>query len=339
MTDQAVPQHGVEVRLASRPRGWPTVDNFDVVEAPVASPGPGQVVVRNTYMSVDPYMRGRMNEARSYVPPFEIGKPLDGHAVGEVIASRSDKVTEGQTVVHRLGWREYATLDADLTTPVPSDVAPPSAFLGVLGMPGLTAYVGLFHIAGFRSGDAVFVSGAAGAVGSLVGQLAKLGGASRVVGSAGSREKVRHLTEDLGYDAAFNYKDADLLEQLNTAAPDGLDVYFDNVGGKQLEAAISALHDYGRIAACGAVSQYNAVDPTPGPYNMFQFVTKRLSMRGFIVSDHLDLTDEFHAKVAPWVREGKIHYEETTVDGIRNAPEAFLKMLRGENIGKMLVHI
>lgn len=339
MTSQAVPDSGVEVHLASRPQGWPVQENFDVVDAPVTAPGDGQILVRNKVMSVDPYMRGRMNDAKSYVPPFQIGKPLDGGAVGEVIASNSDRFKPGQTVLHQLGWREYATLDASQAFEISADVAPLNAFLGVLGMPGLTAFVGLFDKAEFQAGDAVFVSGAAGAVGSLVGQLAKLRGASRVVGSAGSAEKVRHLTEDLGFDAAFNYKDGSVNQQLKQAAPDGIDVYFDNVGGDHLEAAIQSLNDFGRIAACGAVSQYNATEATPGPRNMFQFVTKRLSMRGFIVTDNFARQGAFLEEVAPLVREGKLHYEETTVDGLRNAPEAFLALLRGENTGKMLVNI
>ncbi|MDR7301463.1 NADP-dependent oxidoreductase [Haloactinomyces albus] len=339
MADKAVPEQALEVRLASRPNGWPTRENFDLVEAPVPEPGDGQILVRNKVMSVDPAMRGRMNNAKSYVPPFEIDKPLSGGAVGEVVVSNSRHFSAGQTVLHQLGWREYATVGESHAVAVAEENAPLGAYLGVLGMPGLTAYVGLFDIASFQQGDTVFVSGAAGAVGSVVGQLAKLHGATRVIGSAGSPEKVRSLTEDLGFDAAFNYKDAPVAEQLKTAAPDGIDVYFDNVGGDHLEAAIGSLNEFGRIAACGAVSQYNATEPQPGPRNMFQFVTKRLSMRGFIVIDHADRRDRFFSDVGPLVRDGKLRYEETTVEGLRNAPDAFLGMLRGENTGKMLVTV
>jgi NADPH-dependent curcumin reductase CurA len=339
VTSQQVPDKGLEIRLAARPEGWPTHENFDVVEAPVASPGANQILVRNKIMSVDPAMRGRMNDTKSYVPPFQIGEPLSGGAAGEVIASNSAQFSVGDHVLHQLGWREYATLDENKAVAVSPDQAPLGAYLGVLGMPGLTAYVGLFDIAQFTEGDTVFVSGAAGAVGSLVGQLAKRHGAAKVIGSAGSAEKVRHITEDLGFDAAFNYKDGPVGQQLAEAAPDGIDVYFDNVGGDHLEAAIASLNTFGRIAACGAISVYNAAEPQPGPRNMFQFVTKRLSMRGFIVLDHAERRHQFFTDVAPMVQDGSLRYDETTVDGLRNAPEAFLGLLRGENTGKMLVNI
>lgn len=339
MTNQAAPEQALEIRLASRPKGWPTKENFEIAQAPVGAPGEGQILVRNKVMSVDPAMRGRMNDAKSYVPPFEIGKPLSGGAVGEVVASNSQHFSSGQTVLHQLGWREYATVGESHAVAVSDDTAPLGAYLGVLGMPGLTAYVGLFDIANFKQGDTVFVSGAAGAVGSVVGQLAKLHGAARVIGSAGSTEKVRYVTEELGFDDAFNYKDAPVSEQLKAAAPDGIDVYFDNVGGDHLEAAIGSLNEFGRIAACGAVSQYNATEPQPGPRNMFQFVTKRLSMRGFIVIDHGERRHQFFADVGPLVRDGRLRYDETTVEGLRNAPDAFLGMLQGENTGKMLVTV
>ena len=334
-----LPDTGVEIRLAARPQGWPTQEHFEIADGPVAAPGDGQIVVRNKVMSVDPAMRGRMNDVKSYIPPYQLGKPLDGGAVGEVVASNSPKVQVGQHVLHGLGWREYATLDADRATVVDPEAAPLNAYLGVLGMPGMTAYVGLFEIARFKAGDTVFVSGAAGAVGSLAGQLAKLNGAAKVIGSAGTPEKIRHVTDELGFDTAFNYKDAPVRDQLRTAAPDGVDVYFDNVGGDHLEAALDSLNDFGRVAACGAISQYNNAEPEPGPRNMFQIVKKRLSIRGFIVIDHPDVKDKFFADVAPLVQQGKIHYTETVVDGLRNAPEAFLGLMRGENTGKMLVKI
>jgi hypothetical protein len=328
------------VRLVRRPHGTPTPEDFAVVEVDVPDPGPGQVLVRNLFMSVDPYMRGRMNDAKSYSPPFVLDEAMTGAAVGEVVASRSPDVAVGAVVLHHLGWREYAVVDAAHVRPVDPDAAPTlSAYLGVLGMPGQTAYVGLVDIAQIRAGDAVFVSGAAGAVGSLVGQIARLRGASLVVGSAGSAEKVAYLTERLGFDAAFNYKDGPVGDQLAKAAPDGIDVYFDNVGGDHLEAAISAFRVHGRVAACGSISHYNAVEPPPGPRNLSLVVGKRLTIRGFLISDHPDRFADVTRELSGWLRAGKITFEETVVDGIDNAPGAFLGMLRGDNIGKMVVRI
>jgi NADPH-dependent curcumin reductase CurA len=334
-----IPEKSLEVRLASRPNGWPTAENFELVEVDVPRPGDGQVLVRNLVMSVDPYMRGRMNDVKSYVPPFQVGQPLDGGAVGEVVESRVDSLRPGDVVVHGLGWREYAVLDAGQATKVDTSVASPGAYLGVLGMPGLTAYAGLIEVAEFRPGDTVFVSGAAGAVGSVVGQVAKLKGAKRVIGSAGSAEKVEHLVNDLGFDAAFNYKDGPVREQLAAAAPDGIDVYFDNVGGEHLEAAIAELNVHGRVAVCGMISQYNETEATPAPRNLPQIIGKRLTIRGMLVRDHLQLRDQFVAEVGRWLAEGKLHYQETVVEGLANAPKAFVGMMRGENTGKMLVTV
>jgi NADPH-dependent curcumin reductase CurA len=284
-------------------------------------------------------MRGRMSDRKSYVPPYEIGKAMDGGAVGEVVASRADGVAEGDVVLHERGWREYALVDARHAQPVDADVAPLSAYLGVLGMPGLTAYVGLLDIAGLRDGDVVFISGAAGAVGSLAGQIAKVRGHT-VIGSAGSPEKVRHVVEELGFDAAFDYHDGPVAESLRNAAPDGIDVYFDNVGGEHLEAAIGALRTYGRVAMCGAISVYNATEPPPGPRNMGLCVGKRLTLRGFIVRDHDDRAPDFHREVGGWLREGRIKAPETIVEGgIEAAPQAFIDLLRGANTGKMLVRL
>ncbi len=296
------------------------------------------MLVRNRWMSVDPYMRGRMNDAPSYVPPFELGEPLAGGAVGEVVESAADELEAGAVVQHELGWREYAVLGARHARRVDTELAPEAAYLGVLGMPGLTAYVGLLDIAGLRDGDVVFVSGAAGAVGSLAGQIAKLRG-HHVVGSAGTPEKVEHLTGELGFDAAFDYHDADLSERLAQAAPDGIDVYFDNVGGEQLEAAIGALRTNGRVAMCGAISQYNATEPAPGPRTLALAIGKRLTLRGFIVRDHADRQEAFAHEVGAWLKEGRIHHRETVVDGLERAPEAFIGLLRGENTGKMLVKL
>ncbi|WP_181188238.1 NADP-dependent oxidoreductase [Actinopolyspora mortivallis] len=335
----SLPTTAREVRLAARPQGWPTRDNFEIATVTPEQPGPNQLLVRNLVMSVDPAMRGQMNDKHTYVAPFQVGEPLTGAAVGEVVSSNAEDFSPGDLVVHMLGWREYALLDATAARRADPDMADPNAFLGVLGAPGLTAYAGLFEIADLRENDVVFVSGAAGAVGSLAGQLAKLNGARRVIGSAGSDEKVRHITEDLGFDAAFNYKKAPVGQQLAEAAPEGIDVYFDNVGGDHLEAAIHVMNDFGRIAMCGAISQYNEVDAQPGPRGMFQMVSKRLTARGFIVLDHFDLYPRFLDQVGPWVRDGRIRYEETVVHGIEQAPEAFLGMMRGENTGKMLVDL
>ncbi|WP_084252665.1 NADP-dependent oxidoreductase [Devriesea agamarum] len=327
-----------EIHLASRPQGRPVPENFRLVDVAVPELSDGQILVRNTVMSVDPYMRGRMNDVPSYVPPFAVDAPLDGGAVGTVIASRSEAIEVGSTVLHGLGWREHAVLDAASATPVDISSVPASAYLGVLGMPGLTAYAGLTAAAEFAQGDAVFVSGAAGAVGSLVGQIARILGASRVVGSAGSAEKVSYL-RDLGFDAAFNYHDAPVAEQLRHAAPDGIDVYFDNVGGEHLEAAISSLRLDGRVAMCGAISQYNSTEPPAAPRNLAQAIGKRLTLRGFIVSKYADLREEFHRVIVPHVADGSIRWNETVREGIENAPQAFIDLLDGANTGKMVVKL
>ena len=333
-----MPRTGQEIQLAARPQGEPVDGDFRLAEADVPEPADGQILVRNTWMSVDPYMRGRMNDRKSYVPPFQIGAPLEGGAVGEVVASNADGLVAGDTVLHQLGWREYAVLDGSAARKVDADLAPAQAYLGVLGMPGLTAYVGLLDIAALADGDVVFVSGAAGAVGSLVGQIAKLRGHT-VIGSAGSPEKVAHLTDDLGFDAALNYRDGDVAGQLAALAPDGIDVYFDNVGGEHLEAALDVLNLRGRVALCGAISQYNATEPTPGPRNLGNAVGKRLTLRGFIVSDHGDRMRAFAEEVGGLLRDGRIKHRETVVEGLDKAPEAFIGLLRGDNTGKMLVRL
>ena len=335
----SAPEKGLEIRLASRPKGWPTMENFELAEAAVPEPRAGQLLVRNLVMSVDPAMRGRMDDVPSYLPPWQLGRTLDGGAVGEVVASTADGFQPGDHVLHYKGWREYAAVDANQAVKVDPDAAPLGAYLGVLGMPGLTAYAGLLEVAAMKPGDVVFVSGAAGAVGSLVGQIAKLKGAASVIGSAGSAEKVRHLTEDLGFDVAFNYKDGKVRDLLRAAAPEGIDVYFDNVGGDHLEAALDVIKVHGRIAVCGMISLYNATERPAAPRNLPELIKKRLSMRGFLVLDHANLRDEFQRDVSGWLREGKISYRETIVDGLRNAPAAFLDMMRGANTGKMLVTI
>ncbi|MBT2413348.1 NADP-dependent oxidoreductase [Streptomyces sp. ISL-12] len=334
-----LPSVNREWHLLSRPVGWPKEEDFALVEADVPTPGEGQVLVRNTYLSVDPYMRGRMSAAKSYVAPFELGKVMQGGAVGEVVASNAEGLAVGDHVLHWLGWREYAVVDAQQAVKVDPEVAPLSTYLGVLGMPGLTAYAGLLRTASFKEGDAVFVSGAAGAVGGQVGQIAKLKGASRVIGSAGSDEKVKLLTDEYGFDAAFNYKDGDVSGQLRAAAPDGVDVYFDNVGGDHLEAAIGSLNRGGRIAVCGMISVYNNTEPAPGPKNLARLIQTRGRIEGFLVGDHYDLQPQFVEEVGPWVRDGRLKYRETVVEGIENNLEAFLGVLRGDNTGKMIVKL
>ncbi len=335
----ATPSTARAWHLTARPQGWPTPSDFALREQPVEAPTSGRILVRNLLMSVDPYMRGRMDDVKSYVPPFQLDEPMDGGAVGEVVASEAEGFAPGDHVLHGLGWREYATLDARHATKVSVDAAPLSAYLGVLGMTGLTAYAGLFEVASFQEGDAVFVSGAAGAVGSQVGQMARLKGASRVIGSAGSAEKVRLLTEEYGFDAAFNYKDGPVAEQLREAAPDGIDVYFDNVGGEHLEAAIRSFNVHGRATICGMISQYNAEKPSPAPRNLALLIGKRLRLQGMLVQDHRHLQPRFVEEVSAWVRSGELKYDETVVEGIDNAVDAFLGMLKGENTGKMIVRV
>ena len=339
MTEHGTPATGREWHLAARPDGRPVPADFALVRAPVREPGPGEILVRNTHLSVDPYMRGRMNDARSYVPPFALGAVMDGGAVGIVAASAAEGFEPGDAVLHGLGWREYATLEAARAVKVDPALAPLSYHLGVLGMPGLTAYAGLLEVGSFREGDTVFVSGAAGAVGSLVGQIARLKGAGRVIGSAGSAAKVARLVDGYGFDAAFDYRAGPVAGQLAEAAPDGIDLYFDNVGGDHLEAAIGALRVHGRAVLCGAIAQYNDTGAPAGPRNLALAIGKRLRLEGVLVGDHAALRPQFAAEMAGWLREGSVRYDETVVEGVENAAEAFIGLLRGDNTGKMIVRI
>ncbi len=328
-----------EIHLARRPHGLPQDEDFAVVTRQLPDLEPGQVLVRNDYLSVDPYMRPRMNDVKSYIPPFELGKALDGGAIGTVIESADEDIAVGTVVSHGLGWREHAVLRSKWVRVIDDESVPASYHLGVLGMPGMTAFVGLFDIAAFKPGDAVFVSGAAGAVGGLVGQFAKLAGASRVIGSAGSAEKVAFLQEEFGFDAALNYRDGDLVDQLAAAAPEGFDVYFDNVGGDHLAAALETINDHGRMALCGTVSSYNATGSQTVPGNMFRAVGKRLTMRGFIVSDHEQRRAEFEQQVTAWLQAGELTYRETFIDGLDQMIEGFRGLLTGANTGKMVVRL
>jgi NADPH-dependent curcumin reductase CurA len=321
-----------EVVLSARPQGTPQESDFELRDVPDASPGDGEASVRNVFVSVDPYMRGRMTGVRSYVEPFAIGDAIEGGAVGRVVESSYEGLAPGDWVASMLGWREQGVVAGAQLRKLDESVAPPSTALGVLGMPGLTAWVGLVDIGRVQEGETIYVSGAAGAVGSTAAQIAKLKGL-RVFGSAGSDEKVEWL-RSLGVEA-FNYRET----RAKDALADGIDVYFDNVGGEQLEAALGALRPFGRVIACGAISGYNDEGPQPGPRNLGFVVTKRLRLQGFIVRDHSDRFGEFAREVGPWLRDGKIAYRETIVDGIENVPAAFAGLFRGDNVGKMLVRV
>ena len=318
--------------LVARPEGPPRETDFELREGDDVEPAAGEVAVRNVLVSVDPYMRSRMTGVRTYVPPYEIGDVVDGAAVGRVVASRHERFAEGDWVHSRLGWRERGVVAGDELRKLDPELAPPSTALGVLGMPGLTAWIGLVDVGRVKEGETLWVSGAAGAVGSVAAQLAKLKGL-RVIGSAGSPEKVEWL-RSLGIEA-FDYNRTPAKDAL----ADGIDAYFDNVGGAQLESALFALRPFGRVMACGAISRYNDETPQPGPRNLSLIVSKRLRVEGFIVLDHLDRFRAFVEEVGPWVRDGKIVYRETIVDGIDNLPSAFAGLFRGANIGKMLVRV
>ncbi|MEU6036303.1 NADP-dependent oxidoreductase [Actinomadura sp. NPDC047616] len=329
---------GREFRLAYRPVGEPKTDVFTMVRTEVPEPGDGQIVVRNTWMSVDPWMRESM-KGKVHLPPFDLDAPLPGLAVGEVVASRSAAIPVGATVSHFLGWREYAVVAAAEATVVDTDLAPAEAYLGVLGITGLTAYATLTEVAAVREGDVVFVSAAAGAVGSVAGQVARKLGAAKVIGSAGGPEKTRRLVTDFGYDEGIDYKAGPIAEQLAKAAPDGIDYYLDNVGGDHLEAAIGLLRERGRIAMVGAISSYNATEPPPGPRNLFDLAGKNASLHGMLIDAYLHLSPEWVRRGAEWLADGTLRNEQTVFEGLEQAPAAFLSLMRGANIGKMLVRI
>ncbi|MBU6165065.1 MAG: NADP-dependent oxidoreductase [Alphaproteobacteria bacterium] len=328
-----------EIRLASRPVGVPAAANFELASRTLAAPGPGEVLVENRFMSVDPYMRGRMYDRPSYVPPFAIGEALQGGAIGVVVESHSDALKVGDVVSSMFGWREafVAPAAALQKLDVPAGV-PLQAFLGVLGMPGLTAWAGLTQIGKPKPGDTVFVSGAAGAVGSIVAQVARLKGCT-VVASAGSDEKCDWL-RGLGIDHVINYRTCgDLLAAVQAAAPRGIDIYFDNVGGEHLEVAIECARPFARLIECGMISAYNDTEPTPGPRNIIQVVGKSLTMRGFIVIEFQGLQAEFAAEVGDWIASGQLQWQDTVMEGIESAPAAFIGLFEGKNTGKMVVKL
>ncbi|MEQ1855067.1 MAG: NADP-dependent oxidoreductase [Longimicrobiales bacterium] len=326
-----------EVQLVRRPPGVPTIEDFRVAEVEVGEPGPGEVLVRNLFVSVDPYMRGRMRERKSYDPPYALGEAMTGGAVGRVVASRAEGFAPGDHVLSRLGWREAFRCPAEQVSALGLLSASPSAYLGILGMPGMTAYVGLLGAAALKDGETVFVSGAAGAVGSAAGQIAKVKGC-RVLGSAGGAEKVRYL-EELGFDYAFDYRAGSIRDHLRQGAPAGLDVYFDNVGGDHLQAAISSMRAFGRIALCGSISMYNDTAPTAGITNLPRMSGLGLNMRGFLTRHYDHMRDDFLRDMSAWLAAGKVSYRETVYEGIESAPEAFIGLFTGANVGKAVVRV
>ena len=326
-----------EYHLAARPVGEPQLTDLELVHVEVPEPERGQVVVRNTWMSVDPYMRGRMDDTPSYIPPYAIGAPLDGGALGEVIASRAAGIPVGATVSHFSGWREIAVVEAADVTVVDTALAGPETWLGPLGMTGLTAWVAVTEIAPVRPGDVVFVSAAAGAVGSVAGQLARKAGAAVVIGSAGGPEKVKKVVADLGFDHGLDHRAGPIADQLVAVAPDGIDVYIDNVGGDHLEAALANLRVGARVALVGGISGYNG--DGHGVTNTYQAVVRRATLRGMLVPEWTHLAGEWVQRAAGWLADGSLRSESTVVDGLEAAPEAFLGVLRGANTGKMLVRL
>ncbi|NEW50077.1 NADP-dependent oxidoreductase [Nocardia cyriacigeorgica] len=335
---QGLPTTTREIHLAARPSGAPTAKNFELVTTPIPDLADGQILVRNTWMSVDPYMRGRMDDKPSYIPPFQLGAALGGSAVGEVIASRSADVPVGATVTHFAGWREHAVIDAATATVIDPVLAEPHHYLGALGTTGLTAYASLTDVAPIRPGDTVFISAAAGAVGSVAGQIARILGASRVIGSAGGPAKTELLTTEFGFDAALDYRAGDLAGQLAVAAPDGIDVYLDSVGGEHLRVAVEAMRPHGRVALVGAISGYNGDSVQQGP-DLFLAATREVTLRGMLVNSYFGSFGEYIVKAAAWLADGTIRTKETVYDGLDQAPAAFLGDLAGANTGKMLVRL
>lgn len=333
-----VPAGTREIHLAARPSAAPTAADFALVTVPIPELADGQILVRNTWMSVDPYMRGRMDDKPSYIPPFVLGQALEGSATGEVIASRSTDIPVGATVTHFAGWREHAVLDAAQATPIDPALAAPHHFLGALGTTGLTAYAALTDVAPIAPGDTVFVSAAAGAVGSVAGQIARILGAGRVIGSAGGPAKTELLTAEFGFDAAIDYRAGDLAGQLAAAAPDGIDVYLDSVGGAQLRAAVEAMRPRGRVALVGAISGYNGGPAEPGP-DLYLAATREITLRGMLVNSYFPVFEEYIGKASGWLADGTLRTRETIYDGLEQAPAAFLGVLAGANTGKMLVRL
>ena len=331
-----------QILLISRPEGEPKPSDFRRVESEVPSLGDEQVLCRSIYLSLDPYMRGRMNAGKNYAKPVEIGAVMEGGVVGQVVQSSHPDFAEGEIIVGHGGWQEYFSLPGKALRKVDPKWGPISTAVGVLGMPGMTAYTGLLNIGKPQKGETVVVAAASGAVGSVVGQIAKIKGA-RAVGIAGSAEKCHYVTEELGFDASINHKAADFAEQVEAACPDGIDVYFENVAGKVFETVLPLFNAFARIPVCGTIAMANATSLPPGPNQvpmlLRQILTKRLTFRGFIVSDYADQMQEAFTTLAEWIGEGKLRYREDFVDGLEKAPEALIGLLRGENFGKLVVRV
>ena len=328
-----------QVTLASRPEGFPKQSDFELVETDVPSPGPGEVLVHSQWLSLDPYMRGRMSTARSYAKATEIGEPMTGQVVGEVAESNDGRFSQGDVVVGQLGWQDYAVARGGALRKLDPALAPPQTALHVLGATGLTAYFGLFDVGEARPGDAVVVSAASGAVGQVVGQLAKIAGCGPVIGLAGSPEKVADLTELYGYDVGIDYKRHDVNARLKEACPNGVDVYFDNVGGALSETIFRRLALGARVPVCGQVSQYNLAEPELAPRNLGFLIVFRARLQGFLIYDYAHRFPEGLQRLGRWLAEGKLTYREDVTEGLENAPAAFIGMLRGENRGKTLVKL
>lgn len=328
-----------QILLVSRPSGAPTKENFELVEKPIPDIGEGEVLFKTSYLSVDPYMRGRMSDRKSYVPPFPLNEVVAGGVVGEVIESNSSRFKVGDFVLSDKGWQTHAVANEKELRKINPELAPVSTALGVLGMPGLTAYFGLLNIGQPKEGETVVISGAAGAVGTTVGQIAKIKGA-RAVGLAGSEEKVNYLVEELGFDAAINYKETtDLRKALKEACPNGVDVYFDNVGGAISDTVLSLLNWGARIPICGQIALYNLEKPDLGPRIQSQLLVKSALMKGFIVSDYADQNKEAAIELSTWIKNGDLKFKENVVDGFENTVDAFLGLFEGENLGKQIVKI
>ncbi len=326
------------ITLKSRPDGYPKMTDFELQEQPIPQPREGEVLIRSIWLSLDPYMRGRMRDAASYAPSVQLGDAIVGGVVGRVVESRTPAFSVGEIVEGPLGWQEYASSDGRNLRRVDTALGPLSTALGVLGMPGMTAYFGFLDVCEPRPGETVVVSAASGAVGQVVGQIAKIMGC-RVVGTAGSAEKVNYIVDELGFDAGINYKTEDVPTALAEACPLGVDVYFDNVGGPVTDAVMEQLADFARISVCGQISQYNVEEPPLGPRNMRALITHQARMEGFLVFQFAARHDEARRRMAGWIREGKLKYREDVVEGLENAPRAFIGMMRGENFGKLLVKV
>ena len=327
------------VRMAAHPVGYPKASDFELGQFPIPDPGDGEILLKTLYLSVDPYMRGRMNTRKSYAPGVQVGDVMIGRTVSEVISSNDSTCQEGDIVWSSLGWQAYGVVRADGVRKIDTSLAPISTALGILGMPGMTAYFGLLEVGKPKAGETVVVTAAAGAVGALVGQIAKIKGC-RVIGIAGSDEKIAYIVDELGFDGGFNYKKTeDYQAELQRLCPDGVDVYFDNVGGEISDAVASVMNLYGRISVCGQISQYNLPEPELGPRITRFFISKRLMMRGFLVGDFSDQHEVGMKDMAAWLQVGQLRYREDIVEGLENAPDAFIGMLKGDNIGKRLVKV